>query len=202
MFRFFILSFICLLPPLPDSRSRSLRNPQFGSSFNGQDGFKIVVEESNTGDDNDPRASVSTNQSTPRDSIDTGSPLNPYLLSPWRETRKHSLPSQQVTEGITASQVRRLSERGGEGSGPSPKVRHIYASFHFHTILLKIREKNERRKRGCEAKRRVIACSGFLLVVIQLLPSFFIHIYSLRRSFSLLRIRETFIIIIKLLKHF
>lgn len=97
-----------------------MRNPQFASSFN-QDGFKIVVEESNNCDDNE-IATSSTNQSTPRDSLDIGSPLNPYLLSPWRETRKHSLPSQQVTEGITASQVRRLSERGGEGSGPSPKV--------------------------------------------------------------------------------
>lgn len=88
-----------------------------------QDGFKIVVEESNADDDD--AATYSTKQSTPRDSIDTESPLNPYLLSPWqnaRETRKHSLPSQQVTDGITASQVRRLSERGGEGSGPSPKV--------------------------------------------------------------------------------
>lgn len=88
-----------------------------------QDGFKIVVEESNIGDDD--AATYSTKQSTPRDSVDTDSPLNPYLLSPWqnaRETRKHSLPSQQVTDGITASQVRRLSERGGEGCGPSPKV--------------------------------------------------------------------------------
>lgn len=79
-----------------------------------------MVEESNNCDDD--AATASTNQSTPRDSLDIGSPLNPYLLSPWRETRKHSLPSQQVTDGITASQVRRLSERGGEGSGPSPKV--------------------------------------------------------------------------------
>lgn len=81
-----------------------------------------MVEESNNGDDNDANNTNSTNQSTPRDSLEIGSPVNPYLLSPWRETRKHSLPSQQVTEGITASQVRRLSERGGEGSGPSPKV--------------------------------------------------------------------------------
>lgn len=106
----------------PEHSKNRLRNPLFGSSFNaGQDGFKIVVEESNNCDEND-IATSSTNQSTPRDSLDIGSPCNPYLLSPWRETRKHSLPSQQVTEGITASQVRRLSERGGEGSGPSPKV--------------------------------------------------------------------------------
>lgn len=94
-----------------DHSKNRLRHPQFASSFNAQDGFKIVVEESNNGDDYEV-ATSSTNQSTPRDSLDIGSPLNPYLLSPWRETRKHSLPSQQVTEGITASQVRRLSERG------------------------------------------------------------------------------------------
>lgn len=88
-----------------------------------QDGFKIVVEESNNDEEEVP--ACSTKQSTPRESLDTGSPMNPYLLSPWqnsRDTRKHSLPSQQVTDGITASQVRRLSERGGDGSGPSPKV--------------------------------------------------------------------------------
>lgn len=118
------------------SRNR-LRNPQFASSFNAQDGFKIVVEESNNCDDD--IATNSTNQSTPRDSLDIGSPLNPYLLSPWRETRKHSLPSQQVTEGITASQVRRLSERGGEGSGPSPKVCVRWTPSHhlFHWMYRK-----------------------------------------------------------------
>lgn len=138
---FFPSSFHLFIAILPDHHSKGrLRNPQFGSSFNGQDGFKIVVEESNTGDEYDARASVSTNQSTPRDSLDIGSPLNPYLLSPWRETRKHSLPSQQVTEGITASQVRRLSERGGEGSGPSPKVHthslHVLV-FSIYMFLLK-----------------------------------------------------------------
>lgn len=64
--------------------------------------------------------------------MDIDSPVNPYLLSPWRdprESRKHSLPSQQVTEGITASQVRRLSERGGEGSGPSPKEAAFLATL-------------------------------------------------------------------------
>lgn len=49
---------------------------------------------------------------------DKESPDNPYLLSPWRdprETRKHSLPNIHSTEGITASQVRRLSD-GGENA--------------------------------------------------------------------------------------
>lgn len=126
---FFLISFF-----FPEHSKNRLRNPLFGSSFNGQDGFKIVVEESNNCDEND-IATSSTNQSTPRDSLDIGSPCNPYLLSPWRETRKHSLPSQQVTEGITASQVRRLSERGGEGSGPSPKVCIIQTLFVFLCFL-------------------------------------------------------------------
>ncbi|KAK9506976.1 hypothetical protein O3M35_008815 [Rhynocoris fuscipes] len=47
--------------------------------------------------------------------------LNPYLLSPYRDLRKRSLPTPSCTSGITASQVRRLSEQGGEtGKGPSP----------------------------------------------------------------------------------
>lgn len=48
------------------------------------------------------------------------SPSNQFLLTPWRDMRKRSLPTPPCTSGITASQVRRLSERGGEGSGPSP----------------------------------------------------------------------------------
>lgn len=75
---------------------------------------------------------VTSTKTTPRQSLDTESPVNPYLLSPWRdprEIRKHSLPSQQVTDGITASQVRRLSERGGEGSGPSPKEAAFLATL-------------------------------------------------------------------------
>lgn len=108
-------------------------------SFNAQDGFKIVVEESNNCDEME-NATASTPKSTPRDSLDIDSPVNPYLLSPWRdarETRKHSLPSQQVTEGITASQVRRLSERGGEGSGPSPKVINFLCFLFFFYSLQK-----------------------------------------------------------------
>ncbi|CAH2105395.1 unnamed protein product [Euphydryas editha] len=45
-------------------------------------------------------------------SEDQESPPDPYHLSPWRETRKHSLPTPSCTSGPTASQVRRLSERG------------------------------------------------------------------------------------------
>ncbi|KAF6208119.1 hypothetical protein GE061_016569 [Apolygus lucorum] len=47
--------------------------------------------------------------------------VNPYLLSPYRDLRKRSLPTPHCTTGIMASQVRRLSEQGGEGGkGPSP----------------------------------------------------------------------------------
>lgn len=89
----------------------------------------IVVEESANCEELE---LASLKSSTPRDSLDIDSPVNPYLLSPWRdarETRKHSLPSQQVTDGITASQVRRLSERGGEGSGPTPKEAAFLATL-------------------------------------------------------------------------
>lgn len=51
-------------------------------------------------------------------SDDAESPTNPYLLSPFRDardTRKHSLPNIQITDGIKASQVRRLSD-GGENA--------------------------------------------------------------------------------------
>jgi len=37
--------------------------------------------------------------------LETDSLLNPYLLSPWRDTRKRSLPTPACTTGITASQV-------------------------------------------------------------------------------------------------
>ncbi|XP_020797870.1 uncharacterized protein LOC110176006 [Drosophila serrata] len=90
----------------------------------------IVVEESNLPEEQEPDSSEPTVSN--RGSLDIDSPVNPYLLSPWRdprEARKHSLPSQQVTEGITASQVRRLSERGGEGSGPTPKEAAFLATL-------------------------------------------------------------------------
>uniref|UniRef100_A0A1B0BTZ7 Uncharacterized protein n=1 Tax=Glossina palpalis gambiensis TaxID=67801 RepID=A0A1B0BTZ7_9MUSC len=53
-------------------------------------------------------------------SDDSESPKNPYLLCPFpdmQKRRKNSLPSLQITEGITASQVRRLSDVGGETTG-------------------------------------------------------------------------------------
>ncbi|KAJ8911672.1 hypothetical protein NQ315_014031 [Exocentrus adspersus] len=54
--------------------------------------------------------------------------MNPYLLSPYaREIRKHSLPTPQCS-GITASQVRRLSERG-ETAGPGPRQAEFLATL-------------------------------------------------------------------------
>ncbi|XP_015184548.1 PREDICTED: uncharacterized protein LOC107070654 [Polistes dominula] len=86
----------------------------------------IVVEESTIGEED---AECRRNESPPR-CLDPDSPsINPYLLSPWRETRKHSLPTPPCTSGITASQVRRLSERGGEGSGPSPREAAFLATL-------------------------------------------------------------------------
>ena len=87
---------------------------------------QIIVEESTLGEE---EAERRRNESPPR-CLDPDSPsLNPYLLSPWRETRKHSLPTPQCTSGITASQVRRLSERGGEGSGPTPREAAFLATL-------------------------------------------------------------------------
>lgn len=89
----------------------------------------IVVDESQIVEEDDQESSETPSNKA---SLDIDSPVNPYLLSPWRdarESRKHSLPSQQVTEGITASQVRRLSERGGEGSGPSPNEAAFLATL-------------------------------------------------------------------------
>lgn len=54
--------------------------------------------------------------------------MNPYLLSPYaREIRKHSLPTPQCS-GITASQVRRLSERG-ETTKPGPRQAEFLATL-------------------------------------------------------------------------
>lgn len=59
-----------------------------------------------------------TYSSSEHNSEDDSPTMNPYLLSPWtRDIRKHSLPTPQCS-GITASQVRRLSERGEGAPGP------------------------------------------------------------------------------------
>ncbi|CAG9769260.1 unnamed protein product [Ceutorhynchus assimilis] len=51
-------------------------------------------------------------------SEDNSPTMNPYLLSPFaREIRKLSLPNPQCS-GITASQIRRLSDRGDASPGP------------------------------------------------------------------------------------
>ncbi|XP_011504661.1 PREDICTED: uncharacterized protein LOC105367591 [Ceratosolen solmsi marchali] len=107
-----------------------MRRQSFSSSLSSGSGGAgeplIVVEESTLGEE---EAERRRNESPPR-CLDPDSPsLNPYLLSPWREARKHSLPTPQCTTGITASQVRRLSERGGEGSGPSPREAAFLATL-------------------------------------------------------------------------
>ncbi|KAM0733713.1 hypothetical protein ACS0PU_012078 [Formica fusca] len=97
------------------------------STSNGSGGAEplIVVEESTLGEE---EADHCRRESPPRFDPDSPS-LNPYLLSPWRDARKHSLPTPQCTSGITASQVRRLSERGGEGSGPSAREAAFLATL-------------------------------------------------------------------------
>lgn len=86
----------------------------------------IVVEESGNQDNE------GTKEETYSPSSEEESPtMNPYLLSPWRdarETRKHSLPTPQCS-GITASQVRRLSERGDGSSGPTPRQAEFLATL-------------------------------------------------------------------------
>lgn len=80
----------------------------------------IVVDESEELD-NSPTSPKSFDDAV---DDDKESPDNPYLLSPWRDprdTRKHSLPNLQCTDGITASQVRRLSD-GGDNA---PSVKEV-----------------------------------------------------------------------------
>ncbi|XP_062701734.1 serine/arginine repetitive matrix protein 2 isoform X2 [Aedes albopictus] len=105
-----------------------LRRSSHAPSTSNQEPL-IVVEES----ENCEKEEEISHTSSPRHSLDIDSPENPYLLSPWRdprETRKHSLPTPPCTSGITASQVRRLSERGGEGSGPSPREQAFLATLY------------------------------------------------------------------------
>ena len=65
----------------------------------------IVVEESGGTDEEEPPNREPSPQLL----------LHPGLLSPYRDMRKRSLPTPSCTSGITASQVRRLSEHGAEG---------------------------------------------------------------------------------------
>ena len=64
--------------------------------------LQTVIEESTSGEEEEEGR---RNESPPRCMDPDWTPLNPHLLSPWREVRKRSLPTPQCTSGITASQV-------------------------------------------------------------------------------------------------
>ncbi|XP_075215098.1 uncharacterized protein LOC142320984 [Lycorma delicatula] len=87
----------------------------------------IVVEESGAELEEEGAAAFIAPPTPPLDS--PGALQNPYLLSPYRDLRKRSLPTPQCTSGITASQVRRLSEQGGEGKGPSAREAAFLATL-------------------------------------------------------------------------
>ncbi|XP_034245125.1 uncharacterized protein LOC117647478 [Thrips palmi] len=118
--------------------ARALRRPSFAPP-NALEPL-IVVEESLDGDEDDEVAGAtgggdSSSRGLGGQDRDEASPsppaeadVNPYLLSPWRDTRKSSLPTPACASGITASQVRRLSERGPE-SGPSPREQEFLATL-------------------------------------------------------------------------
>lgn len=87
----------------------------------------IVVEEPNVQEEPEKERTRSSSGNSSNEQSPT---MNPYLLSPWRdarETRKHSLPTPQCS-GITASQVRRLSERGEE-TRPGPRQTEFLATL-------------------------------------------------------------------------
>ncbi|XP_031334177.1 cell wall protein RBR3-like [Photinus pyralis] len=90
----------------------------------------IVVEESDAVENNDRL----NKQNCSEGSSSEGSPTNPYLLSPWRQdVRKHSLPTPQCS-GITASQVRRLSERSGESAAQSAREAAFLATLSTNPV--------------------------------------------------------------------
>ncbi|KAF5303502.1 hypothetical protein FQR65_LT08201 [Abscondita terminalis] len=89
----------------------------------------IVVEESESVD-NEYKHKNNSSEGSSSD----GSPTNPYLLSPWRQdVRKHSLPTPQCS-GITASQVRRLSERSGESAAQSAREAAFLATLSSNPV--------------------------------------------------------------------
>ncbi|XP_068085048.1 uncharacterized protein [Anabrus simplex] len=86
----------------------------------------IVVEESGGGEEEE---SPSREPSPPM-MMNPDSPLlNPCLLSPYRDLRKRSLPTPHCTSGITASQVRRLSEHGVDSAGTAVREAAFLATL-------------------------------------------------------------------------
>lgn len=100
-----------------------MRRASFTPSFKVSVDEPLIVVEESEELENLPTSPKSVEEEDENDD-EKDSPDNPYLLSPWRdprETRKHSLPNIQCTDGITASQVRRLSD-GGDNA---PSVKEV-----------------------------------------------------------------------------
>ncbi|KAK7865246.1 hypothetical protein R5R35_012371 [Gryllus longicercus] len=91
----------------------------------------IVVEESgNTDDESGGGGGDGDEDSRPASPPGCDSPLlNPCLLSPYRDMRKRSLPTPACTSGITASQVRRLSEHGVGTEGAAAREAAFLATL-------------------------------------------------------------------------
>lgn len=97
----------------------------------------IVVEESFDGDEDDELAAAAAGppggEQRDRDRDESPSPpaddVNPYLLSPWRDTRKSSLPTPACASGITASQVRAASGPARPRARPPSSGSAYSASF-------------------------------------------------------------------------
>lgn len=102
-----------------------MRRASFTPAFNVSVDEPLIVVDESEELENEPSSPKSIKEE--EDDDDKDSPDNPYLLSPWRdprETRKHSLPNIQCTDGITASQVRRLSD-GGENAPTAREMRFL-----------------------------------------------------------------------------
>ncbi|GLG95050.1 Uncharacterized protein GBIM_02101, partial [Gryllus bimaculatus] len=93
----------------------------------------IVVEESGNTDDESGGGGGDgggDEDSRPASPPGCDSPLlNPCLLSPYRDMRKRSLPTPACTSGITASQVRRLSEHGVGTEGAAAREAAFLATL-------------------------------------------------------------------------
>lgn len=81
-------------------RSRAMRRASFtGVSSGGGPGEPLIVVEESGGiaEEEEDESKTSSPAESPS--------VNQYLLTPWRDMRKRSLPTPPCTSGITASQV-------------------------------------------------------------------------------------------------